>query len=60
MKRRSFAFVLFAMLALVAWNGFEVRAARSVSQSGSATYVASDAGDHLPKAGGNPWPPPPK
>ena len=60
MKYRFVAFLLFGMLALVAWNGFEVRAERRVSQPGSATYVANDAGDHMPKAGGNPWPPPPK
>jgi hypothetical protein len=60
MKHRFLAFLLFGMVALVAWNGFEVRAARSVSQPGSATSVADGSGDHLPKAGGNPWPPPPK
>ena len=60
MKHRFLAFLMFGMLALVAWNGFEVRAERSVNQSGSATSVVDDTGDHMPKDGGNPWPKPPK
>jgi hypothetical protein len=60
MKHRFLAFLLFGMLALVAWDGFEVRAEQRVSQSGSVTSVADDAGDHILKDGGNPWPKPPK
>lgn len=58
MKHRFLAFLLFGMLALVAWDGFEVRAEQRVSQSGSVTSVAD--GDHILKDGGNPWPKPPK
>jgi hypothetical protein len=60
MKHRFLTFLLFGMLALVAWDGFEVRAARNVSQSGSATYVVDGAGDDIAKDGGNPYPRPPK
>jgi hypothetical protein len=60
MKHRFLAFLLFGMLALVAWDGFEVRAARSVSVSGSTTSTANDVGDDIAKDGGNPWPKPPK
>jgi hypothetical protein len=60
MKHRFLTFLLFGMLALVAWDGFEVRAARSVSQTGPGTYVVDGAGDDIAKDGGNPYPRPPK
>jgi hypothetical protein len=60
MKHRFLTFLLFGMLALVAWDGFEVRAARSASQTGSATYVVDGTGDDIAKDGGNPYPRPPK
>jgi hypothetical protein len=60
MKHRFLSFLLFGILALVAWDGFEVRAERSVSQSSSATYSVDGAGDDIAKDGGNPYPRPPK
>ena len=60
MKHRFQAFLLFGILALVAWNGFEVRAEQRASQAGSVSYVADGSGDDIAKDGGNPWPRPPK
>jgi hypothetical protein len=60
MKHRSLAVLLFGVLALVAWNGFEVRAEQRVNQVNTATSVADGTGDHTVMDGGNPWPKPPK
>ncbi len=60
MKHRFLTFLLFGMLALVAWDGFEVRAERRVSQAGSATSAVNGSGEDIAKDGGNPWPRPPK
>ena len=57
MTHRFLAFLLFGMLALVAWDGFELRAERRESPAGSAPSAIDGSGVVTSMDGGNPYPP---
>jgi hypothetical protein len=57
MTQRFLAFLLFGVLAFVAFDGFGDRAERRENATVSAPAV--DSGDATAMHGGNPWPPPP-